>query len=141
MVITYLIICFSVSDYLEEPSGVMVSNVNMTEITISWTEVNSICPESISYSVTSNCSSVTCATTRNEAICSNLPISGTCIFRIDSEVCGQTETANSLIAVTLRRTLSYSYSVFLYHVFVYNFYRSTSKHNTCVLSWLAFNIN
>ena len=87
----------------------MVSNVNMTEITIRWTEVNSICPDSIRYSVTSNCSGVMCVTTRNGpgVSCSNLPIASMCTFSIRSEVCGQTEMVNNEITVTLRRMFTF----------------------------------
>ena len=95
---------FSASDYLPEPSGVVVSRVNMTEITISWT-VNSLCSESINYNVASNCSSVRCTTRRSETTCSNLPIATMCSFGIHSEIC-QIESVNNEITVTLRRTLS-----------------------------------
>jgi hypothetical protein len=116
-VIDVLILFYSlVSAYLQEPSGVMVSSVNMTEITISWTEVNSPCSGSISYNVASNCSSITCTTRRNEATCSNLPIASMCTFNIRSEVCGQMEAVNNAIIVTLRRRLSYLHTLVLCHV-------------------------
>ena len=88
----------------------------MTEITIALTDVSSICSGSISYRITSsNCSSVDCTTTRNAAICSNLPIATACAFNIRSEVCGQTETTNDVITVSLRRTyyflIVYSYTI------------------------------
>jgi hypothetical protein len=100
----------SASVYLQEPSGVIVSSVNMTEITISWTEVNSPCSGSVSYSVASNCSSVTCTTRRNEATCSNLPIATICSFSIRSAVCGQMETVNNAITVTSRRMFCFSHT-------------------------------
>ena len=99
----------------------MVSSVNMTGISISWTE-NSLCSESISYSVGSNCSSVRCATTRNEATCSNVPIATICSFDISSAVCQQMETiaVNNAITVTLRRTYVIRLHVlFLYHIHAY----------------------
>ena len=120
-----------------------MSNVNMTELTISWTEVNSICPDSITYNVTSNCIGVTCITISNEATCSNLPIASMCTFSIDSEVCGQSETVNSAISVILRRMFSCSHILYSHatYIIIYNLYRSTSEHNTCLLCWRAFNIN
>ena len=114
----------SASDYLPELSGFQVLSVNMTEITISWTEVNSLCSESIGYNVTSNCSSVRCTTRRNGATCSNLPIATIllCSFSIYSEICGQMETVavNNVITVTLRRKyhIKFTHSV-LCHVHVH----------------------
>ena len=90
----------------------------MTEITFSWTAVNSICSGSTNYIVTSpSCSNVTCTnSSRNESICSNLPVASMCAFSISSEVCGQTETVSNAVTVTLRRTLSSSCTVIMYHM-------------------------
>ena len=101
--------------YPSEPSGFKVSSVNMTGITISWTE-NSFCTEFISYNVASNCSSVTCTTRRSEATCSSLPIATMCSFSIRSNVCEPMLTVNNAITVTLRRTLSYLHILFLCQV-------------------------
>ena len=96
----------------------MVAKVNMMEITFNWTTVNSSCSGSINYIVTSpNCTNVKCTnSSRNESTCSNLPVASTCAFSISSEVCGQTEIVNNAITVTLRRTLSSSFMIILYHV-------------------------
>ena len=119
---THALINSSASDYLQELTGFMVSSVNMMEIIISWTEVNSLCSGSISYNVASNCSSVTCTTRRKEATCSNLPIATICSFSISSSVCGQMESiaVNNAITVTLRRMLSYSRTLFLCHICVHD---------------------
>ena len=108
--------------YLQELSGVVVSSVNMTEITISWTEVNSLCSGRISYNVnSSNCRDIMCTTTRNEVTCSNIPIVNMCSFNIYSEVCGQRQTLNNAIAVVLRRTLSNLHALFLHNVRVHDY--------------------
>ena len=115
--VLYIMVFFSSSDYPPEPSGFMVSSVNIIGITISWIE-NSLCSESISYNVASNCTSVTCTTRRNGATCSNLPIATVCSFSISSAVCGQmgTVSVNNAITVTLRRTLLHLHILFLCHV-------------------------
>ena len=107
LVVAYTYYACNFSASIQGPSGVMVSSVNRTEITIRWTEVNSICSGSISYSVTSsNCSSVTCNNiARTEATCSNLPIPSMCAFSIRSEACEQSKTLYNVITVTLRRML------------------------------------
>ena len=117
--VLYIMGFFSSSNYPPEPSGFKVSSVNMTGITISWTEVNSLCSESISYNVASNCSRVICTTTRNGATCFNLPIATVCSFSISSAVCGQmgTVAVNNAITVTLRRTSLHLHILFLCHVY------------------------
>ena len=99
------IIFFSESDYLQEPSGFVILNVSMKEITFIWTASNFICPESTSYIIISNCSVISCITTRNKAICSNLLIPSVCTFSIHNVVCGQIGPVTNTITVTLKRML------------------------------------
>ena len=48
LVVTYTYYARNFSASIQGPSGVMVSSVNRTEITVRWTEANSICSGSIS---------------------------------------------------------------------------------------------
>ena len=94
------------------PRGVRLANVNVEELTFTWTLVDSTCSESITgYNISSNCG--TCRNdTGTTATCSDLRLPSTCNFSIQNVICRRVGPASAVITITLRGSYAFSLRTF-----------------------------